>query len=427
MNAAYLGDFSSFRGISRGLSNLDRQGGHPDAGLSVLEVEILTRTFTCVRVFPDVLLMVGGRGNRSTSEGQIPNMATIRDVAARAGVAPSTVSLVLNQRPWVSADIRNAVQEAVQQLKYSQRKKGRPRINAVGQPGSRRKNQIAFLFSGEASMLHNSQNYSNILSGIQSACDKAGKVLVINTVGPGSRSLDFLLSKIDGAIFTGEMPQIMDVITKTPAVRVMGVPLDNDAWDRVTYNNHAIGRIAAEYLLGRGHRICAYFAPYVHGTGDASVDRLLPGAGLRLVCEDRGTQFAKTVCAAGATALRNEGHTDWLLGSPMALMESVKRLMFSDQRPTGLFVPTDWTACCLYPVLQSLGIRPGIDVDVIACDNDMWHLQNLSPVPATIDLATFFIGQQSVRTLMDRIEDANVPKTMVQFEPQLVLSPSEPA
>ena len=45
-------------------------------------------------------------------------MASIKDVARRAGVAPSTVSLVLNNTGYVSEKTREKVEKAMKELDY---------------------------------------------------------------------------------------------------------------------------------------------------------------------------------------------------------------------------------------------------------------------------------------------------------------------
>src|SRR5690349_19713266 len=52
-------------------------------------------------------------------------MANIHEIARRAGVSVSTVSRVLNQHPYVSAEKRAAVQRAIDELDYT------PNRNAV--------------------------------------------------------------------------------------------------------------------------------------------------------------------------------------------------------------------------------------------------------------------------------------------------------
>ncbi|EFL37089.1 transcriptional regulator [Streptomyces viridochromogenes DSM 40736] len=67
-------------------------------------------------------------------------MATIKDVAARAGVAPSTVSYVLSGSRKISEDTRHAVQAAIEELGYHPRasartlRSARTRVLALAAP-----------------------------------------------------------------------------------------------------------------------------------------------------------------------------------------------------------------------------------------------------------------------------------------------------
>ena len=59
----------------------------------------------------------------SESEKQLENdeernMATIKDIAARAGVTATTVSRVINNRGYISEETRKKVTQAMQEMNY---------------------------------------------------------------------------------------------------------------------------------------------------------------------------------------------------------------------------------------------------------------------------------------------------------------------
>ncbi len=60
--------------------------------------------------------MAEKNGNKEQAEA--PRHSTIRDIAARAGVAPMTVSRVINESGYVSQEMREKVQRAVKELNY---------------------------------------------------------------------------------------------------------------------------------------------------------------------------------------------------------------------------------------------------------------------------------------------------------------------
>jgi DNA-binding LacI/PurR family transcriptional regulator len=361
-------------------------------------------------------------------------MATIRDVADRAGVAPSTVSLVLNRKPWVSKSIQRSVTTAIEELQYVQRKKGRPRVNRPNGSPIRRKNQIALLlphYLMEQTRLSNGL-IAELFHGIQTACNKAGKNLVVNSLIAQPRILHSMATKVDGLVLMkGEdTPPILDELSqRVPCVRAMGVPTGAAPWDHVTYNNGSVGRLAAEFLLERGHRICAYLAPYA-GT-PVNLNEAVPPQTLfeqretqfmQKLCVERERLFTETITAAGGTTLTNQpGDCRWLPNLPAELMEVVKELLFREPRPTALFVPFDEVTQMVYAILPRLGIRPGVDLDIVSCNNDAKALRGLYPCPGTVDIQTRWVGVHSVQLLLERMSTPDLPRMVVRLEPAIVL------
>ena len=69
--------------------------------------------------------------------------SNIRDVAAKAGVAVKTVSRVLNGHPYVSAETKRRVEEAMQALDF------RPSVAARILTGAK-SNQIALIYDNHS-------------------------------------------------------------------------------------------------------------------------------------------------------------------------------------------------------------------------------------------------------------------------------------
>jgi DNA-binding LacI/PurR family transcriptional regulator len=106
------------------------------------------------------------------------------------------------------------------------------------------------------------------------------------------------------------------------------------------------------------------------------------------------------------------------------LASTAEAIAQSDQRPDGLFVSQDVEAIGLYPMLVQHGIRPGIDVQIISCNNEQSGLAMLSPRPATIDLGTDQIGRWAVTRLVNRIARPSEPPIRMLIAPKLVASPT---
>src|SRR5205823_2687578 len=68
------------------------------------------------------------------------------------------------------------------------------------------------------------------------------------------------------------------------------------------------------------------------------------------------------------------------------LEELVDKLAARKPRPTGLFSSTDRLTLKLYPLLESRGMFPGEDIQIVSCDNQEAMLSHLRPRPASVDL-----------------------------------------
>jgi DNA-binding LacI/PurR family transcriptional regulator len=210
-----------------------------------------------------------------------------------------------------------------------------------------------------------------------------------------------------------DYPQI---ITRIPTVRLMGLPVENALWDHVTYDNVAIGHLAGKYLLERGHRNCAFLSPY-------------PGSsewGYPLITADRQRTFIETIRAAGGSIRVNT--TSVSAADPLQTRQALEELFLADPRPTGLFIPSDDFTLMAYGLLFLMGLKPGTDVDVISCNNDLTIMQGLHPRPATIDIHTRWIGSAGVAQLLQRLQSPELPRSTRRFAPTLIpaIYPSAP-
>lgn len=342
-------------------------------------------------------------------------MSTLQQVAERAGVALSTVSFVMNNSPRVSVETRRAVMKAAQELNYTLGKKGRPRRAEGSARQTRRRKTVGFLYPYSESSLRTNITYLCMLQGAETAARTAGQNLVVKAIDATRFSSANL--RLDGAIAIMNDPidRFLPLSQQIPLVRVMGVPSPSLHWDQVTYNNQAIGPMAARYLLERGHKLCAYFSPFVDHPRPQEIPFVSQNA-------DRQRLFVEAIQNAGASVRINARGLPTDLGDhpPVLMSEIFKELLLTSPRPTALFVPADHFIQSVYGTLYSIGVRPGTDIDVISCNNDMPLLQGLHPRPAVVDLHLPSIGMAGIEQLIRRIESPDRPYGITAFEPSLV-------
>lgn len=121
---------------------------------------------------------------------------TIKDVSELAGVAPSTVSLVINDSPKVSQKTRNKVLDAVEKLKYF------PNSYAATLRQTK-KNSFGVIVPD----IHNPY-YMEIIKGLKDRCDKKGYMLQISEtnydIEKEAHEINFLKSmRVEGYVFIG--------------------------------------------------------------------------------------------------------------------------------------------------------------------------------------------------------------------------------
>jgi len=182
--------------------------------------------------------------------------------------------------------------------------------------------------------------------------------------------------------------------------------------DIISPDNDAIGALAAQYLLDKGHKHLAFLNLLVE---DLSASSRLPG-------------FLSTAHAAGATIAVID---DSQIAQPRPASVPpdhqtarllIQRLLKMRPRPTALFVPSDQVTSLIYPILLESGIRPEKEITIISCNNDERYLGSLHPRPASIDINLVEIGRRAADLMALRMnKEFKLPNVTIFVPPRLVL------
>lgn len=322
-------------------------------------------------------------------------MATIRDVARRAGVSPATVSYVLNNSGPVRPETRERVLRAIAELGYhphaGARQLKRRRSDTVGlilPTGERRLSDPFFLelihALGDACADHQ-------LDLLIATCrDPAADLRLIDRLYKGRRVDGFLLIDLQR-----RDPRI-------PHLQAAGIPFvafgrieGNGEFPWVDVDGEAGIREAVAYLVERGHRRIAYLSPPLSFT--FAHHRLegyrkgLAEAGLPL--EEALIRIARPTMEAGYEAAR-------------ALL--VEGIPF-----TALIAATDLMALGAMRALHEAGRIPGQDVAVIGFDDIPMAAQTHPPL-TTLRQPMDQIGQALIRTWLAAVRGETPPPTLIQ-------------
>lgn len=183
-------------------------------------------------------------------------MTTIRDVAKRAGVAPITVSRVINNSGYISDKTRAKVEAAIEELRYIPNSLSRSLR-------FKRTNTISLLLSDITNPF-----WTTTTRGIEDACSAHDmNVFLCNTdekLSKLDRYVDVLLRRqTDGFIIvpTNDSGEVIDRIQKQSVPLVL---LDRvvDGVSAPIVRSDSLGgsRQLVEYLIAHGHRRIAMIA-----------------------------------------------------------------------------------------------------------------------------------------------------------------------
>ncbi|MBF4628072.1 MULTISPECIES: LacI family DNA-binding transcriptional regulator [Curtobacterium] len=315
--------------------------------------------------------------------------ATIYDVAARAGVSKSLVSLVLQRSPRVSDQRRAAVLKAIQELDY------RPSTAAVSLAGTRSRTIGVVLDD------FRNQWFVDLLTGLRESLQDQGHRLVVadrflNTGLDASPVEGFLSMRVEGIVIAGEPTTDLAIPASMPLV-IAGGRVAIPRADTVANDDHAGGGIAAQHLLDLGHTRLGF----VGASSAASAER------------QSGFEQAAATRASVVTTV--------LPGEPTEEAGSRALGMLLDEHPdvTAVFAANDVMALGALSELAERGLRVPEDVSVIGYDD--------TPVAAmryvgltSIDDRSVEIGRGAGERLLARIADPRIAATELLVEPRLV-------
>ncbi|MGJ3189202.1 LacI family DNA-binding transcriptional regulator [Paenarthrobacter sp. FR1] len=315
--------------------------------------------------------------------------ATALDVAKRAGVSRSAVSLVLNGRGDgnVAKESQDRIRAAAVELNYSP--------NAIALSLRNQRSRVIGILSDEVVV---SPFDGNIIGGADDIARSRGFVTVVmdterDTARDASAIETLLDRQVDGLMYVTVGLKPIDVpqgMLRVPSV------LANCYDARPQPQLHHVipdevtgGREATEHLLTLGHRDIALLA----GSEDS------PAAPLRV----QGYRDAHT--SAGLKA--SEGRI-FMIGwdidagfhGAMKLLDDVSPA----ERPTAIMCANDRLAVGVALAAARLGLRVPEDLSIMGYDDEARIADTMVPALTTMALPLREIGRAAMTTLLDAIE-----------------------
>ena len=308
---------------------------------------------------------------------RISERVTAVEVAKVAGVSQPTVSLVLSHNPKarVAPETRARVLKIAEELGY------RPNMLAQGLV-RRRSFALGVIVPGFANPVN-----AAIITGAERVAAQAGyAVLLCETgeVGVGQHLAALADRQIDGVIIAG----IGEGELAEADLRRLNVVLVNqgsDVFSTVQDDSLSAGALAAEHLLGLGHRRLAFIGPL----SAASVYRL----------RERG--FAQALRAANAVPPSD----CWQRADASVAggLTAMRALLALPERPTAVFGANDLIALGAHKACAIAGVSIPGALSILGCDGiDLGTL--VTPELSTIGTPQRELGARAVRLLLRQLE-----------------------
>jgi DNA-binding LacI/PurR family transcriptional regulator len=316
---------------------------------------------------------------------------TLANVAERAGVSKSLVSLVMRDAPNVSDARRQKVLDAAAELGY------RPNLVARSLV-ERRTRTIGVLVND----LHN-PFHAEVIDVLHDAAHEGGLRMLLGT-GRRDPALEaeviesFLAQDVDGLVLLS--PSITRGTLAAAAGQVATVVLGRadlraPRCDVVVDDDEAGGALPVDHLAGLGHRHIAHIA----GVGAGGAPRR---AGYEAAMRSHGLE---PLVAEGD--FTDEGG-----------YEGARALLAARRRPTAIFACNDLAAVGALTAIEEAGLAVPGDVSLVGYDNS--YLARVRHISLTsVDQPRDELGRLAIELVTERREDGDAPARVRTVAPRL--------
>ena len=313
---------------------------------------------------------------------------TIRDVARKAGVSITSVSLYLNSKPGLSDATRQRIEAAIRETDYVPlRRKSNGRPSSVS--------FVGLLVEKLAVSTFSDMFYGELLQALERQARALGYSLVLMVVDPTTNLFDVVAehSEIEGLIVLGGGDITQNVIRNLAAQERPLLLVDNQSADIklncVVADNFTGAHLGVQYLVNKGYERIAFIQ------GPAKYRSLV----------DRFFGYCSGLAANGRSI-------DWDLvqpsissGLPNKGYHEMKTLLERGVHLDAVLCVSDRSAFGALQALQEAGIRVPDDIGVMGFDNVAQSAQTAPPL-TTVEVPKSAMGMLAMRRLHELITGA---------------------
>ncbi|MBQ8298103.1 MAG: LacI family DNA-binding transcriptional regulator [Ruminococcus sp.] len=328
---------------------------------------------------------------------------TLKDVAALAGVSPSTASRACKDNPSISRETKEKVRRAIEQLGYE------PSFQSAGSEAPENKT-IGIILPPSPKESFENAFHLEVIRGVSQFCNQHHYMNTVITGQDENEILrvlsDFVKSgQVDGFIVTYSKQEdpVIDylynegllyvVIGKAYRFANQTVYVDND--------NVLAAQEATEHLINLGHKNIAYLG------SDSNL----------MFSADRKSGY-QLALLNNSMAVDPENIIE-LPFIPEEHSAAVHSLLSREERPTAILVSDDIFAVALERACIEMGISIPDDLSIISFNNSLFA-RLTSPPLTSIDINSVQLGIEAASQVINHIENPNLLATKIIVPHRLI-------
>lgn len=310
---------------------------------------------------------------------------SIRDIAARAGVSPTTVSHALNRAPEtrISEATILKVERIAAELGYAP--------NGLARALRLQRSNTLAMISEE---IGTTPYAGRLILGAQETAFAMGWVLIILTTGGVSnveeREIQAVWQhQVDGVLYATTAHRYVTVPASLEGkpVYVVNAESANDRLPSVFPDEFQGGYDATMELIRNGHTVIGMV-----NTGENIPARVGRREGYRKALEDSGLRYDDALVSAAESSFAHDGYL-------------AARRLLEHQHPTALFCFNDRMAMGAYRAAYEARLNVPTDLSVIGFDNQSIVADAIYPGLTTMALPYYEMGALAVRNLIEHVRD----------------------
>ncbi|MFC7497111.1 MULTISPECIES: LacI family DNA-binding transcriptional regulator [unclassified Nocardioides] len=326
--------------------------------------------------------------------------ASVKDVAASAGVSLGTVSNVLNRPDRVSPETRERVLRAMAELGFVRNESAR-QLRA----GTSR--TLAYVMLDASNPF-----FTDVAAGIDAAAEAVDLSLVLcNSRNSEHRELSHLAlleqQRVQGILVTPvdpDSPALDEVARRGTPVVVVDRTRADQSFCSVAVDDVLGGRLAVEHLLDRGHTRIAYVGGPPHL---GQVRDRLQGARAAWTAAGRAEDELVVIETDALTVAEGREAGARLAG------------ITTRRRPTAVFCANDLLALGLLQHAISSGVRVPEDLAIVGYDDIDFAAAAAVPL-TSVRQPRQLLGRTAAELLLDEATNTEHTHRQVLFTPELV-------